>query len=357
MREKIISICFFVMIISITTSTIIKMIIAPSDKTSDSVVEQELGETSLAPTSKPGFIDSVKKVTENFSDEITVKDEFIEINTNLSASMSEDTYIESTQILLGKDNWLFYKSQEDGSSIPDYRGTDYYTDEELLSIKHNLIKQRDAFAEKGIRFIVMPIPNKEIIYFEYMPDTIFRESTTTRTDLLVNYLKENSDLEIVYPKNELMEGKLNNPVYYKYDSHWNDIGCYIGLQSLTKQLYGVSRDVTEFTFPIAHQNTSGDLAILCNMQEKFCDDTMYALPENIVSPEDVFSDNILIIGDSFAEPFVKVAKHFFQGGANYLSLWSYNAKTIEEFNPNIVVWQSVERYTDRYRTSDLTNMN
>ncbi len=121
--------------------------------------------------------------------------------------MSSQTYFESTQVLLGKGNWLFYKSADDGTSIADYQGTGHYSEEKLEEIADNLIKQRDVLAQQEIRFVVYIDPNKEVVYFEYMPDAIYRESTVTRTDELVNYLRVNTDLEVVYPQNELMYAK------------------------------------------------------------------------------------------------------------------------------------------------------
>ena len=53
----------------------------------------------------------------------------------------------------------------------------------------------------------------------------------TCVDRLVDYLKENTDIRIVYPKQELLKVKEENPdilLYRKLDTHWNNVGGYIG---------------------------------------------------------------------------------------------------------------------------------
>ena len=50
------------------------------------------------------------------------------------------------------------------------------------------------------------------------------------------YVKENSDINIIYPINELKAAKKYWQIYYKYDTHWNNMGAFVGVQSLYKAL-------------------------------------------------------------------------------------------------------------------------
>lgn len=44
----------------------------------------------------------------------------------------------SSQVVLGKDNWLFYSSRNDGDSIADYTGTNNFSEEYKTSLLYEL---------------------------------------------------------------------------------------------------------------------------------------------------------------------------------------------------------------------------
>lgn len=109
-------------------------------------------------------------------------------------------------------------------------GDNAFSEKELTAIK-NLESQKQKAEEKGAKFILMIYPNKEIIYCDKMPSYIIRESEVTRADKLVAYLRENSDIDIVYPKEQFMEQKDVCQLYYTTDTHCNMLGCFWGLQN------------------------------------------------------------------------------------------------------------------------------
>lgn len=388
MREKVIAVCFLVFIFAISGQTIYDTIrneylvvdTVPTEvELSQSATEQvEVSEESSLTqlsqeeldlkdemqeesdeennTSEEESSNLIQDFSDKFTQNIATKEEFVQINTNASAVMSSQTYFESTQVLLGKDNWLFYKSADDGTSIADYQGTGHYSEEKLAEIADNLIKQRDVLAQQEIRFVVYIVPNKEVIYFEYMPDTIYRESTVTRTDELVNYLRENTDLEVVYPKNELMYAKEDQLVYFKYDTHWNYVGGFIGIQCLLNQLYNTYHDVSEMTFVESPSGVlvQNDLAIIANVADLFQEESMLMFSEEYILEEQVVSDTILFVGDSFGITLSGMGQSYFPSGSNYIGVWTSDMSTIQQYNPDIVVWESVERYTDRMHYLDIT---
>ena len=113
--------------------------------------------------------------------------------------------MESTQVLLGKNNWLFYKTELDGHPLWDYMGINHFTDDELAAIAANLVSMRDGFNALGVDFYVTALPNKEIIYEEYMPDTVARVDEVSRAEQLADYIWDNTDLVYVYPKQALLD--------------------------------------------------------------------------------------------------------------------------------------------------------
>lgn len=169
-----------------------------------------------------------------FSDHLPFRSDLIEIFAAMEYAFF-DRFI-SSNVIVGEEGWLFYSNPADGNSVNSYKGVDHFTQEELAIIAANLTAARDKMEGMGIEFVVMFPPNKENIYPEYMPDSIKVVNPENRLDLLVDYLRENTDLRIVYPKDALLAEKAVRPVYYHQDSHWNYLGAYVGTLELLNEL-------------------------------------------------------------------------------------------------------------------------
>lgn len=135
-------------------------------------------------------------------------------------------------VLFGRDNWLYYVEDD---SLAYYRGTNLLSEEKLQAYAELSVRLKELCDERGIRLQLMIIPNKEQVYPEYMPSYTFA-SEKKRVPLLVDYLRANTDVDIIYPLEELQEAKRNWQIYYRYDTHWNSMGALVGTQALLQAL-------------------------------------------------------------------------------------------------------------------------
>ena len=188
--------------------------------------------------SKPIFMSTnineyPKKYEEYFNDYLPFRNELVKLKNLNDIFVFKNIF--SRRVLLGKYKWLFTK---DANLTEKYIGIEEYnfTEKELEKAKNNLIYFRDELKKKNIDFIFMVCPDKPFIYFKYMPDYIKRKSIKSGTDIFVEYIKNNSDIKVVYPKEELLKYKDKYQLYYKYDTHWNNLGAYIGYSELMKSL-------------------------------------------------------------------------------------------------------------------------
>lgn len=141
--------------------------------------------------------------------------------------------------ILGRYNWLFYRGN---ATLSYYRGDNILTQQEMEEYLAVLQQLKDACDSRGIRLCFMILPNKEEVYSEYMPTYKITEAVG-RDERLAEYIRENSDIDFIYPLQELKEGKVRYDTYYQYDSHWNNAGGFIGAQAL----YGaLGMPVTDF---------------------------------------------------------------------------------------------------------------
>ena len=248
-----------------------------------------------------------------------------------------------------------------------------FTEKELEKAKNNLIHFRDELKKKNIDFIFMVCPDKQFIYSEYMPDYIKRKSTKNDTDIFVEYIKNNTDIKVVYPKEELLKYKDKYQLYYKYDTHWNSLGAYIGYTELTRILNIDNKSIESFKileFDSAYRNSNKDSSLFyndiarmvsLNDIKKFRDDIIYILEDYKYTITNITDDwsssrisnynldnfknkrNILIIKDSYSFEMMDYIITTFKQ-SEFINIGSFKNENIKEYKPDIIVFQSVERY-------------
>ncbi|MCZ9886025.1 alginate O-acetyltransferase AlgX-related protein [Brachyspira hyodysenteriae] len=187
---------------------------------------------------KPIFsINNLSKYTQEyekyFNDHIAFRNELIQKKVYLDLVLF-NYFINTKHTLIGKEDWLFMKWHP---IVEQYIGEYMFTDKELEIVKKNLIDFRNKLKCQNIDLVIMIIPEKSTVYDNYLPDYIQKMKCKTNiTEQLLNYIKENTDINIVYPKDELIKYKDKYELYYKYDDHWNNLGGYIGYYELMKSI-------------------------------------------------------------------------------------------------------------------------
>ena len=218
--------------------------------------------------------------------------------------------------------------------------------------------------EQNIEFVVFIAPNKERIYYEYLPSYYDEPAELYGTKQIVTYLEENTDLHIVYAYDALMQAKEELPdikLYYLNDSHWNRAGGYVGAKELLKEFEIEIPPLQELSL---EENNAGnyDLAGLLNMRDVYTKDINYTITGynegNLVNEKHDFnteyiyhntdrdSRRLLVIRDSYADAMDEfLASQFNETNMVYKAYFSQ--EMIKEWKPDIVVFESVERYIDR----------
>ena len=308
-----------------------------------------------------------KDYTSYFNDNLQFRNELITLNTAIDYFVYNRS--SSENVVIGKDNWLFYAKVGDGDPIGCYCGTNLYSDAELQTLAENCVRQRDFLQEQDMEFVIFIAPNKERIYSEYMPDHYGRPAENYRALQVYQYLKENTDLRIVYPYEELMQAKksVDENIYFKTDTHWNEIGGYVGAAALCKELGIELPSLTGDEIRIVRGNhSSGDLSQMLNLKKQLeFADFDYTVEgynkHNMVVPEYDFYEaiicrateadprNIYVIRDSFSTHMVPyIGSQFANSYLRHAATYTY--ENLVEQNPNIVVFETVERTVDSLMT-------
>lgn len=304
-----------------------------------------------------------KKYEEYFNDYLPFRNELVKLKNLNDIFVFKNIF--SRRVLLGKYKWLFTK---DANLTEKYIGIEEYnfTEKELEIAKNNLIHFRDELKKKNIDFIFMVCPDKPFIYFKYMPDYIKRKSTKNGTDVFVEYIKNNTDIKVVYPKEELLKYKDKYQLYYKYDTHWNNLGAYIGYSELMKSLNIYVDNIDNvnikslsanerFNFAgIYHYNDMANMLSLSKIKY-YNDDKAYIISNYITKNyyvKDGFlynskaysnENNIMIIHDSYGLNMIDYIVTEFEQ-SEFIHIDTFKNKNITEYKPDIVVFESVERF-------------
>ncbi len=277
-----------------------------------------------------------------------------------ATAMADQFDGEAEKVIVGKDGWYFYDS--DGS-MQDYRGTRLFTSSQLSYIKTGLMNIAARLSAQGIDFVVCLPPNKEHVYSEYMPDEYGPAAPYSREQQLYDYLK--GDLKVVCPYDDLMMAKSLWPeydYYYKTDTHWNELGAYIGAQQILTALGTPLPDFSTLkissrevpgeylAYLLGEQDTAGDIEYTVSgygsndvVRTYISDDEGYATYYAEGSPQKTMT----IIGDSFSTAMAPYLGQFYENVS--IRRFEYTPQVLNKAlqeEPDVIVFELVERYLD-----------
>ena len=374
-RDKWIAVIFMLFIFTLPIVTVVRGFLPQSQEETLTQEQQELldkngtmqggshgdstdgstestGEQTAEQVKTPWFT-ALQNTLNSFTERLCARNKLIAFNSELTSLLTGGTYMESTQVLLGKNNWLFYKTELDGHPLWDYMGINHFTDDELAAIAANLVSMRDGFNALGVDFYVTALPNKEIIYEEYMPDTVARVDEVSRAEQLADYIWDNTDLVYVYPKQALLDAKAEGQIYYQTDTHWNQKGAFVGMQQLMHEAYGVeAKNLDSVSFDITSNDLAGDLAVIGGVADKYNIDTTYVFDADTADKAQYRDEVALVVGDSFSGFLSTIAKGYYKE-VHWIYTKDFTMSMLDEYYADVVIWESVERYMETFLNVNL----
>ena len=269
----------------------------------------------------------------------------INLNTSISKLLTGGTYMESNEVLLGKDGWLFYKATSDGTPLYDYMGINHFSEEELAKVYDNLVAIGDGISARGMDVIFMTVPNKEQVYSEYMPDTVDKINDKSRLDELTEYIESKGGLiadryGYVDTSKVLRAYKDTYPMFYRTDTHWTECGSYLALMELRRAMDQRVTPIDEVVFT-DKGGFVGDLAKISGSRDEYSD-VNPVIDASSINDDSTKDQVMLIIGDSFGDAMIHSAKHFYKE-VYWVRLKEYTDE-LDRYEPDVVVVECVERY-------------
>jgi len=138
------------------------------------------------------------------------------------------------KVMVGKEGWLFYKG---GNSVNNFINKSELSSHQMEKGTEYLIAINNWCKAHNKKFYYVLIPDKHRIYGEYVQYIQkIRPDSESMDNQWVNYIRNHSDVNVLYLYDILMKNKGKDLLYWKEDTHWNYFGGYIGYQEIMKTL-------------------------------------------------------------------------------------------------------------------------
>ena len=256
--------------------------------------------------------------------------------------------------------------------VETYQHLNLYSDDELDNIVSSFQKVNDHLADEQIDFYYMMCYDKQTIYPEYFPDSVNQYGDISRIDQVVSGLEDSTNVIVVPVKSNFVSQKDSFELYSKYGDpvHWTPRGAYYGYSLLMNTInqndsaedYFVlgedDFDITitdqgmNFYFGVSRENQSEEFRLknisnvyISNVADYYPSfegyNAYYHVNENAGNNKKclVFCNSFFInyLRDMISESF---SETMFVWGAIDPNM----DKMIADFNPDIVIYESAERY-------------
>lgn len=135
--------------------------------------------------------------------------------------------------LVGRDGWLFLEQTYLKDSN---RGAMPLSDRELEALVDSFQRRRDFLADRGIEFIVMPVPDKNSLFPEFLPASVKFVGPSRLAQFRAALLDVNFHSVDVYDRLQRAKEQ-GEEIYFQTDSHWNSRGAWFAYLALMDALH------------------------------------------------------------------------------------------------------------------------
>ncbi|MEQ1757701.1 MAG: hypothetical protein ABL986_05240 [Vicinamibacterales bacterium] len=205
--------------------------------------------------------------TRYFDDHFAMRAPLIDARSALLWRLAGTSAFDTT--IAGKNNWLFFA---DNGGLEDWTQQEPFSSAELSDWSETLMKRRAFLEKRGIRYLFVIAPDKQMIYPEYMPTSLRRLRTDYRADQLITHMALTApDFPLLDLRGPLIAAKSRELLYHRYDTHWNDRGALVAYQAIARQLQRWFPSIVPLQredFDVDPSVTSGDKTSMLGLRDE-----------------------------------------------------------------------------------------
>lgn len=262
-----------------------------------------------------------------FSDHFGGREKLLEFDRILARSIVPSRI---HQVYAGLDGWFFYSGSH---ALENFHNLDAFTEEEMKESAEDFRIFADYCFKRNKKLYLFIAPNKHRVYGEFFPaPSKARPDDQSRMLKLIAYFNRYVEHQkSMTPLKRLLQEKQNYLLYYKDDTHWNEIGSYFGylylMEAIQEDFPKIPIWQTDKIVFKGKHNT-GDLVSMASGQIFVDPSIKYAAPEydspfrmsgaplDTVGTTKIINSrrdlNLLLIRDSFASAMIPFLAHNFK---------------------------------------------
>lgn len=321
---------------------------------------------------KPSFFDGEGKINKEYTSDL---EKWINDNVgfrNLMVILNARIQYHGFRVLsnnsdmyLGPKGEFNYATK---SMLEDYQHFNLYPDKYNKWNAKSLQTISDHVEGSGAQFYYFQCWDKHSVYPEYFPRSVLQYGEYSKTDHLIETIKNKTSVNVISVKDTLIDSKNDHQVYSKWGdpTHWTQRGAYIAYKELMNVLNSnndnrfrvLEEDAYDIILTDQGSNIFGDIHkvdmlenfVLIEQQADLSNNklTLYSDDQRHKYYVNENADNdtrILIIGDSYFDGYIidDIAESF----SETIMLWNeytrYISDIIEAYQPDIVILEAAER--------------
>ena len=298
-------------------------------------------------------VDFLEECGEYFEDHFALRPQMVNANAWIQDKLLNQSATD--QVILGKDGWMFYSG-----TMNNYRNENQLSVRGLNNAVHNLRIMQSYVESKGSQFLVMIVPNKNTLYGEYMPNFQWEGQGKSNLELIQPMLEKAG---IAYVNLLDAFGSQDEILYYKEDSHWTNKGAALAYDVTMNQIQGKSNrvdfnnvsyetmpehmgDLAEMLFPITGELEENQIYEY-EWEYEYVNEVVDNMTDWIETENTSQTGTLLMYRDSFGESLLPFMAEAF-GKAYFSRLVPYNMANLNEYEPDVVIVERVERRIDAF---------
>lgn len=302
-----------------------------------------------------------------YNDNFGFRDFLLRINATIYFEIFKRSPVAG--VIKNDKDWYFHN--EARSVAPNYKIFYQHVDfseQQLKKIGEYFLTEKKWLDERNIPYLLVIVPDKEVIYPEYFPFNGF-----INADIQLSQIQDainKAGVRTLYLKPQLIKARKSSeiPIYYRQDAHWNSLGAFFGYQAVIdnlKEYFPNLKRLEQSDFDIkidALELPNGfDLnrlkSLMADLKES--DEPVLDFQIKDESLEKLYKlESIFVYGDSY---FVGDAGRNYLGGLLYYlryhfkkmvvssdPLWGLQKDIIEKEKPDLVIRGIIQRSLYRF---------
>lgn len=226
-----------------------------------------LGQLDGSPATESGIASLPTRVEVFFNDHFGFRPQMVRLYHRILV-MFRDT--SQKNVIIGRDGWLFYSED---NLLGDISGQQLFSADGLAAWKRYIGIKARALQDIGIRYVLVAVPNKHMIYPQFLPNRYRPAGNVTRTDQWLDAITGSGNLPVIDLRKVFREAAFREPLYLPADTHWTHAGASIArslvLEEFRRQGLDLGAEPEDPGLFTVKTLVNGDLAGMLNLPDRY----------------------------------------------------------------------------------------